>query len=139
MAVSTSESPRTGASVIVKKDDKILLIKRGNEPYLGKWSLPGGAQELGETLIQTANRELEEETCIVAKKLEFLRVVDRITQNDANEITHHYVLAMYLATEFSGSAVACDDAKDIGWYTLEDLKILDTTPEIPEILSEFLD
>ena len=138
MAISRQDFPRTGASVIVQNGDKVLLIKRGKEPYLGKWSLPGGAQEIGETLIQAAHRELKEETGIIAKELEFLRVVDRITYSDSSEITHHYVLAMYLVKEYSGVPNARDDAVDIGWYSIDCLNSLETTPEIPEILAELL-
>ncbi len=139
MAIPSQVSPRTGASVIVQNGDKVLLIKRGKEPYLGHWSIPGGAQELGETLEQAARRELEEETSLVAEELEFLRVVDRITRNGAGEITHHYVLAMYRAKKVCGKPIASDDASDIGWYSIHDIDSLTTTPEIPKLLAEFLD
>ncbi|WP_081677432.1 NUDIX domain-containing protein [Butyrivibrio sp. WCD3002] len=43
---------------------KILLIRRGNHPYIGKWALPGGFTQQGEKIEETASRELEEETGI---------------------------------------------------------------------------
>ena len=52
--------PAVGA--IILKDDKILLVKRGAEPGIGKWSIPGGSMEFGETMEEAVKREVKEET-----------------------------------------------------------------------------
>ena len=134
-----SNYPRTGASVVVQQQGKILLIKRGKEPYKGCWSLPGGAQENGETLEKTARRELEEETSLKAGTLTFAKVRDRITKDDTGEVVFHYVLATFVVETFSGSPRALDDADDVGWFSLAEVKDLQTTPELPAFLTEILE
>ena len=100
--------------------------------------MPGGAQETGETLAEAAIRELREETGLSAQNIRFFCVRDRITRNSRQEITHHYVLATYLADEFTGTPQANDDATDIGWFSREDLQDLLTTPETPDLIAEML-
>lgn len=130
--------PSTGASVLVCNEDKYLLIKRGKEPYKGHWSLPGGSQEVGETLEETAIRELEEETSLKAHTAIFAKIRDRITYDDKGVLKYHFVLATFVVTEFSGTPQALDDAHDIGWYTLEEMNALVTTPQTPQFIAEIL-
>ncbi|MEM7067806.1 MAG: NUDIX hydrolase [Pseudomonadota bacterium] len=131
--------PRTGCSAIVAASNKILLIKRGKEPYKGHWSLPGGAQDVGETLEECAIRELAEETALHATSLKFLATRDRITRNEAGEISFHYVLTTFLITSFEGNEQAGDDALEIGWFTTTEMDDLKTTPETPAFIREMLD
>jgi len=108
--------PSTGASVLVYDRDKFLLIKRGKEPYKGHWSLPGGSQEVGETLEEAAKRELKEETDLNAEDLKFAKIRDRITYDADGAIKYHFVLATFVTNLFSGEPKAMDDAADIGWF-----------------------
>lgn len=133
-----NRNPATGASVIVFEDGKVLLIKRGKEPFKGYWSLPGGSHEYGETLEECAARELREETGLDAGKLEFCRVRDRITRDEEGNVVFHYVLATYRALDISGTPKAMDDAMDIGWFTHQQLSCLKTTTGTPEFLEEVL-
>ena len=126
--------PRTGCSILVQDRDRFLLVKRGKEPYKGFWSLPGGAQELGETLEECAKRELMEETGLMADEVRFAAVRDRITRNSEGEITHHYVLATFLAIAYSGEASASDDAEELGWFTADEIGDLETTPGALEFI-----
>ena len=130
--------PRTGCSVLVCNQDKVLLIKRGKEPYKGYWSLPGGGQETGETLEACARRELLEETGLRTEALEFVAVRDRITIDEQGNITFHYVLATYLAKSVSGEAKAGDDATELGWFTMSEINRLQTTPDTPSFIAEAL-
>ncbi|MEM9330956.1 MAG: NUDIX hydrolase [Pseudomonadota bacterium] len=130
--------PRTGASVIVFQDQKVLLIKRGKEPYKGHWSLPGGSQEFGETLKDCAKRELKEETGLEASEMEFAATRDRIHTNNRGDPQYHFVLTTYVTQSVCGVAAANDDAIDIGWFTLEEMDGLLTTPETPSFVAEVL-
>ncbi len=56
------EKPMVGVGVVVWRGAQFLLIRRGKPPRAGLWSLPGGLQELGETVRETAAREIREET-----------------------------------------------------------------------------
>lgn len=130
--------PRTGASVLVQEQDRFLLIKRGKEPYKNHWSLPGGAQEVGETLEEAARRELKEETDLYAKTLKFAKVKDRFTHDKEGVLLFHYVLATFIANDFIGEPKALDDAVDIGWFTVSEIQEILTTPEMPELIKEIL-
>ncbi len=130
--------PKTGCSVLVTSDEKVLLIKRGKDPLKDHWSLPGGSQEPGETLEECARRELTEETALVADRVEFARVRDRMGHTPDGELTHHFVLATFKVETYSGSAKAGDDAADLGWFTLAEMDALLTTPGTPEFIRELL-
>lgn len=130
--------PITGASVLVYNKDKFLLIKRGKDPYLGHWSLPGGSQEVGETLEEAAIRELKEETDLTATNMKFAKIRDRITYDDHGTLKYHFVLATFVTNAFTGQAKALDDAADIGWFSLEEMKTMLTTPDTPEFIVEIM-
>ena len=67
---------------MVIKGDQVLLCQRGKPPNLGSWTLPGGAQELGETCEQAARRELLEECGLEVGPLHFCAHVDTIRRDD---------------------------------------------------------
>ena len=131
--------PRTGCSTIVTQGGKVLLIKRGKQPFEGYWSLPGGAQEPGETLEDCARRELLEETRLSADALNPVGARDRIARNESGDITHHFVIVTFLASAFNGEAVASDDAADIGWFSIDEMRTLEMTPDTLNLLIEVLD
>src|SRR5258707_14379209 len=72
------ERPIVGVGGVIIDDGRALLIRRGSEPLLGEWSIPGGALELGETLEEGVARELLEETGLEVRVLELIEVFDRI-------------------------------------------------------------
>ncbi len=67
-----------GVGGVIIDDGRALLIRRGSEPLLGEWSIPGGTLELGETLEEGVARELLEETGLEVRVLELIEVFDRI-------------------------------------------------------------
>ena len=73
--------PIAGVGVVVLRDDQVLMIRRGREPRMGQWSIPGGKQELGETWQETAIREVREETGVEIDVLGIVDVVDAIVRD----------------------------------------------------------
>ena len=69
------KNPIIAVGVVVFSGDSILLIKRRKPPKLLEWSIPGGAQKLGEKLAETAVREVYEETSILIKNITLLLLV----------------------------------------------------------------
>ncbi len=72
------ERPMVGIGGVVICEERALLIKRGSEPLLGQWSIPGGSLELGETLVEGVARELLEETGIEVKVGAMIEIFERI-------------------------------------------------------------
>ncbi|MFW2341160.1 NUDIX hydrolase [Brevundimonas sp.] len=111
-------APVATVGVICLRGDQVLLIRRGNPPRLGEWSLPGGRVEPGETLREAALRELFEETGVEAELGPLVDVVDGIFP----ESGRHYVLIDYVARWTAGEPVAGDDAADARFWPLEGIE-----------------
>jgi len=117
----SDQHPRPTAGVVCLRGDEVLLIKRGNPPRQGQWSLPGGRIEWGETSEVAALRELVEETGVKAELLGLIDVVDGImTSRETGEVTRHYIMVDYAARWLSGEPVAGDDAADARFFSLEE-------------------
>ncbi len=118
--------PLVGVGAIVVDNGRVALIKRGNAPLLGEWSIPGGMLELGETLRQGAEREALEETGLVVRATELLGVFDRVVPDskDGKRTLYHYVLVDFLCERLSGDLCASGDAADARWFRLEEISSL---------------
>jgi ADP-ribose pyrophosphatase YjhB (NUDIX family) len=115
------DRPFVGVGVVVWRGDEVLLIERGKGPVSGNWSLPGGKQELGETVQETAHREIKEETAVDIDVVGLLDVVDLVRRDDEGRVRFHYTLVDFTAEWRSGEAVAGDDAAAVRWVRLDDI------------------
>jgi ADP-ribose pyrophosphatase YjhB (NUDIX family) len=114
MDESHRRRPVVGVGAVVWKDDRFLLIRRGHAPRKGSWSLPGGRQELGETVQQAAIREVQEETGVLIRVLDLVAIVDLIDGEGSNP-HYHYTVIDVQAEWITGDAVAGDDAEAVVW------------------------
>ena len=115
------ERPYVGVGVIVFRDQKVLLVKRKNEPNKGLWSIPGGKQMIGETIAEAAKRELMEETGVKVDELLLVDVVDAIVPDIEGKIKYHYTLVDYMGEWLSGESRPGDDAIEVRWVCLNKL------------------
>jgi ADP-ribose pyrophosphatase YjhB (NUDIX family) len=113
--------PLIGVGVVVFKDDRVLLIRRGKPPRAGQWSLPGGRQRLGERVAQAAAREVAEEAGIAIDVGGLVDVVDSITRDAAGAVEYHYTLVDVVAEWRAGESVAGHDAAEVTWADPDDL------------------
>jgi 8-oxo-dGTP diphosphatase len=128
--------PIVGVGIVICRGTQVLLIRRGKAPRKGQWSLPGGAQELGETVFDAARREAKEETGLDIEVLGLLDVVDSIHKDDDGKVKQHYTLVDVFASAPSGVAIAGDDAQGVGWFDIEDIKPLELWSETERIIYE---
>lgn len=130
-------APVVGVGGAVVRGGRVLLIRRGKEPLYGRWVVPGGTVELGETLVQALVRELEEETGLRVEPLEVLTVFDRI-ERDGETVVYHFVIVDYLCRWLSGEARAASDALDVAWASPEELPGYDLPPKALEVVRDAL-
>ena len=120
--------PIPSAHAVVVRDGRALLVRRAGEPGKGRWSVPGGMVELGETVAQAACRELCEECGVKIQIDRVLDVADTIVRDDHGRIRFHYVVIYLLARWVAGEPRAASDATEVRWVRSEELEGLDMHP-----------
>lgn len=109
------DRPYVGVGIVVFRGDEVLLAQRGKPPNMHAWSIPGGAQELGETVHEAAARELKEETGLDVEILGLVDVVDSIRRDDDGDVAFHFTLVDVVAEWRAGEATAGDDVPAVKW------------------------
>lgn len=109
------DQPVIGIGAVVISDGKILLEKRKNEPGKGKWSIPGGLVDLGESPEQAVIREVKEETCLEVKAPRLIDVVSDVSIDENSKVKYHFVIIDYLVTVKGGELRAASDADALTW------------------------
>lgn len=108
--------PIVGVGAVVLRDHEILLVRRAHAPRQGEWSLPGGRQELGETILEAAHREVAEETGVSIRILGVIDVVDLIERAEPTAAVRcHFVLVNVAAQWLAGEARSASDATAVAW------------------------
>jgi ADP-ribose pyrophosphatase YjhB (NUDIX family) len=118
---SPVERPAVGVVIVVRRGDRVLLAQRSRGLYGGQWGFPGGHIERGETIIDAAMRELDEETGIAADPLGVLTPFDVIERDATGTVIVHYVLLAVLARWRAGEGIAADDAAALRWLSIEEI------------------
>ena len=121
------KQPLVGVGAVVICAGKILLEKRKNDPGKGKWSIPGGLVELGESAEETVIREVNEETGLKVEKPEHIDVVDNITKDENGEVKYHFVIVDYLVKLKGGTLKASSDAEELKWVAFDEVENYDLT------------
>jgi len=136
------ESPLVGVGAVIverhREDHRVLLIRRGQPPLLGEWSLPGGVLECGETLREAVAREAREETGLVVETGEMLGVYERVIRDDVKRVRYHYVLIDFLCRAIGGDLKAGSDAADVRWFTRDELPALNLAYDANDVVRKGL-
>jgi ADP-ribose pyrophosphatase YjhB (NUDIX family) len=128
------DAPRVGVGAVVLHRGRVLLVRRGGQPSLGKWTLPGGLVELGETTVEAVRRELREECDLDIRVLGVAGVVDRVVRDAEGRVRYHYVLVDYLASVESDAVSAGSDAAEAQWVEIERVGELDVTEGLTDMI-----
>ena len=127
--------PVLAASVAVfRSDGRVILATRTSPPAMDVWSLPGGKVEAGETLEQAALRELSEEVAVSARIVGFNRHVEIIHRDQDERVSHHFVVASFVADWLGGEPQTGPEAGAVMWANPFDLGGLPTTRQLGEVL-----
>jgi ADP-ribose pyrophosphatase YjhB (NUDIX family) len=116
-----------GVGAVIVNQGKIVLERRGSEPSKGKWTIPGGLVELGESLEDAVIRETEEETCLDVENPCLIDVVDNVDLDVNGKVKYHYVIIDYLVHIRGGRLKASSDAADLRWVPFEEVENYDLT------------
>ncbi len=129
------EYPLVGVGVVVRRREKVLLIKRGQPPLKGVWTVPGGLLQTGEGLEQCAHREIYEECGISISGLKLIDVFEFI-EKERQYTRFHYIIIEYSADYRSGALKAQSDADQARWLDLHELETIETTKETKALIKK---
>jgi len=113
-------SPKLTVDGVIIDKNRILLVKRGNEPFKGKWSLPGGFVEYGETVENAVVREILEETNLSSDVKELIGVYS----DPGRDPRGHTITIAFLLNIKKGEVKSGDDAADAKFFELKQLPAL---------------
>ena len=122
-------SPVVAAGAVVRDEhERLLVVQRRHEPAAGRWTLPGGRVDLGETLADAVRREVREETGLDVE------VGDLVGVTEVRTTTHHYVILDFHAVITGGDLMAGDDAVAVAWMGRAQLLAAGTTDGLLDFL-----
>jgi ADP-ribose pyrophosphatase YjhB (NUDIX family) len=128
------DAPVVAVGVLLLDDDRVLLVQRGRPPQVGRWTVPGGGVEVGETLEEAALRELREETGLGCTLGPVVEVLDRVVRDDAGRVEYHYVILDFVGTQPTGTLAAASDCADARWVRIAELDTLETTDGLAPVI-----
>lgn len=116
--------PIVGVGAIIIEDENVLIVRRGQPPKMGAWSIPGGGVHLGEDLEEACMREVKEETGLDVEILSEGRVLNRITRDEWERVQFHYVLIDFVCRPIGGALQAASDISEAKWVPLSEVTSL---------------
>ncbi|HDD35921.1 MAG: NUDIX hydrolase [Archaeoglobaceae archaeon] len=131
-----SKKPLVGVGAFIVKNNKVLLVKRANEPNKGKWSIPGGVVKLGESLIDALKREIFEETGLEIEALDVACVSEEIVRDNTG-IKFHYVIIDFFAKVVGGELRVGSDAEDAKWISFDELDEVEIVDFVKKLIDNF--
>jgi ADP-ribose pyrophosphatase len=129
------QQPVIAVGAVVMRQNRILLIRRGKEPAMGEWAIPGGRVELGETMHEAAAREVMEETCVSIRPGELVYFFETILPDPDGRIQFHYAIFDFMAEYLAGEPNPRDDAMDARWVSAEDADTYNLNTRTRELLN----
>ena len=122
--MTDKDHPWIGIDAIILNKDKtkILLIKRGSKAYKGMWGFISGKVDWGEEVKEAVIREAKEEAHI---DVEIVKFIGRYYDKKGRHLTKTMICLPHICKIISGEPKADDDAEDVRWFSLEEIKDMD--------------
>jgi ADP-ribose pyrophosphatase YjhB (NUDIX family) len=133
------DRPYVAVSAAIVRDGKVLLVRRARKPALNLYTLPGGAVEAGETLVEAVMREVREETQLTIEPLALAGTREAIMRDAQGRVERHFVILSFAARWLSGEPVLNEELDDARWLQLSGLAGLQTTEGLAEIVAAALE
>ena len=130
------DQPIVGIGVVIVRDCRIALIKRANEPSKGKWTIPGGLVELGESVEEAVIREAKEETCLEIENPQLIDVVGNVDLDSNGKVKYHYVIIDYLVHVKSGNILAASDAEELRLVPFDEVESYNLTSSFRQFFKQ---
>lgn len=132
--------PHIGVGILLIRENSLLLVKRKYNPDAGYWSIPGGHVDLGEKVIDAAEREGFEETGFKVKVTKLAGIIDKIMHDSKGKIEYHYILINYFVEQVEGDhnqePIPDTDALEAKFVNFDDLKSYKLTESLIELLKQ---
>ena len=129
------QRPYLAVSAAIFRDGKVLVVRRARNPALNLYTLPGGAVEIGETLLQAVSREVREETSLEVEPVALAGQREVIARDGQGRVERHFVILCFAARWRSGEAVLNEELDDARWLNPAELSALRTTEGLAEIVA----
>ena len=126
--------PVVAVGVLLLDGDRVLLVQRARAPHIGRWTVPGGGVEVGETLEAAALRELREETGLACTLGPIVEVLDRVVRSSDGRVEYHYVILDFLGGAPTGELRAASDCADARWVRVDELDQYETTDGLAPVI-----
>ena len=124
--------PTPGVGAVIVEDGRLLLVRRGRGAYQDYWAVPGGRQRRGETMREAVIREVGEETGLTVDVREVVWAGD--IMDDGHPPAYHYAVVDFAATPTGGSLEAGDDAAEVRWVPVNEVRSMRLTPTMNDLL-----
>jgi 8-oxo-dGTP diphosphatase len=128
------DRPIVAVGAAVCRGGRVLIVQRGREPSLGKWTVPGGIVDLGERMREAAAREVREECGIEVTVGPVVGTLDHIVRDENGSIRFHYAIVDFAATHVSGELRLNDELMGAAWVTPDQFDEYDVSPKARAVL-----
>ena len=132
------ERPIVAVGGVVVHQSRVLLIRRGQPPLEGRWSIPGGILEIGETIAEGVERELREETGVRVRVLDLIEIYEKVLRDEEDQPQYHFVILDYTCEFVEGTAQAGGDVTEVKWVGEEELERLALTGAAKRVIRKAL-
>ena len=132
------KQPIVGVGAIIIHDGKMLIVKRGSDPGKGKWSVPGGLVELGETVKEAVEREVLEECNLKVEASHLIDIVDNIIRDKNGRIKYHFIILDFFAKLRGGKLKPNSEIIEAKWVPIDEVEKYDLTNTFREFMKRNL-
>jgi len=128
------ERPFLAVSAAILRDSELLIVRRKKMPAQGLFTLPGGAVEPGESLVEAVTREVKEETGLIVEPFKLLGYREAIGRDETGQVKRHFVILPFAARFVSGELRLDGELSEARWIGPSGLAGLATTEGLDEIV-----